>query len=81
MRQQYHLRPADPGVDAWDVHRLIELSQGLPIHEVDIGSIAELDEDHWFFPREQPPTVREIVEHTVPRAVCATSDARGTRRP
>ena len=63
MRKQYHLRPAARGVDAWDVDRLIQMSHGLPIRQVRIESIAELDEDHWTFDRPRRPTVREVVEH------------------
>jgi hypothetical protein len=57
------LRPVETGVDAWDVDRLIELSRGSPVCQVDVDSIGELDQDHWFFYREDRPTVREIVEH------------------
>jgi hypothetical protein len=68
VRKQYYVRPAETGVDAWDVDRLIELSRGRPVREVDVDSIGELDQDHWFFHREDRPTVREIVEHI--RLIC-----------
>lgn len=47
-------------LNAWDVDRLIELSANLPIIEVALDDIAELDEPYWF---EKPPTSREIAEH------------------
>lgn len=42
-RQQYYFRPSDDGFDAWDVSHLIELSASLPVKELPLGSIRELD--------------------------------------
>jgi hypothetical protein len=63
MRKQYHFWPGDRGLDAWDVDRLIVLSQGLPRKSVPIGSIGELDSNYWFDDSEERPTVRRVVEH------------------
>ena len=64
MRKQYHFWPSDDGVgvDAWDVDRLIELSERLPIEEIEVESIRELDSVHWF-DEVQRPTVRAVLEH------------------
>lgn len=63
MRRQYHSRESERGVLTWDVHRLIELSKGLPVIEVPLESIAELDEAFWFKPGDPPPTCRAVALH------------------
>jgi len=62
VRKQYHFWPAPEGVDAWEVSGLIGLSEGLPIEQVAITSIAEIDSIYWFDTIERP-TVRKVVEH------------------
>jgi hypothetical protein len=63
VRKQYHFWPADRGFDAWGVDRLIELSRGLPVEQVPIASINEIDTTYWFDEHDQLPTVRKVVEH------------------
>lgn len=63
MRKQYHFWPADQGFDAWDVDRLIALSQRLPIERVAIDAIGEVDTAYWFDGGNELPTVRKVVEH------------------
>jgi hypothetical protein len=64
MRKQYHFWPSDEGgVDAWDVDRLIELSGSLPIVDVEVGSINEVDSVYWFDDHLEVPTVRRVVDH------------------
>lgn len=65
VRKQYHFwKPASgDGLDAWDVDRLIELSAGLPVHDIAVGSIAELDSVYWFDGGLHRPTVRAVVDH------------------
>ncbi len=63
MRKQYHFWPADNGLDAWDVDRLIQLSSGLPIETVELDSIAEIDSSYWFDASAEVPSVRKVVEH------------------
>ena len=63
VRKQYHLRPGSSGLDAWDVDRLIELSQDLPVVEVPVESIGEVDSNYWFGGDFGEPTVRKLVEH------------------
>ncbi len=62
MRKQYHSRPTDSGRQIWDVHRLVELSKDLPVIEVPLEKIRELDESFWF-EEGHNPTCREILTH------------------
>jgi hypothetical protein len=59
MRKQYNFWPGAVGLDAWDVDRLIELSRDLPVKQVALSSIWELDTAYW----SQPLTVRQVAEH------------------
>jgi hypothetical protein len=59
MRKQYNFWPSDGGVDAWDVDRLVELSRHLPVKQLPLTSIRELDTAYW----SQPLTVRDVVDH------------------
>jgi hypothetical protein len=63
VRKQYHFWPGREGNDAWDVDRLIRLSRGLPIREVPLESIKDVDTDYWFNGSFEAPTVRKVVEH------------------
>jgi hypothetical protein len=63
MRKQYHFRPGGQGLDAWDVDRLVRLSAELPVSEVPVDSIPDLDTAYWALPGSAHPTVREIVAH------------------
>jgi len=47
MREK-HSRPSPEGRAFWWTDRLWILSADLPVHEVDVGSIPELDMDCWF---------------------------------
>jgi hypothetical protein len=62
MRKQYHFWPGAGGLDAWDVDRLVELSKDLPVDEVPLDSIDEIDSVYWF-DDELRPTVRRVVDH------------------
>lgn len=63
VRKQYHFWPGPEGLDAWDVDRLIELSRNLPVVDVEISSIAEVDSVYWFDGHAERPTVRRVVDH------------------
>jgi hypothetical protein len=63
MRKQYHFRHSDRGLLAWDVDRLIQLSQNLPRFRVSLSEIRELDEPFWFSGGSQQATCRAIMEH------------------
>lgn len=64
MRQQYHFRNSDEGLLSWDVFRLIELAKDLPVTEISLADISELDEEFWFDLGGAKPTCRNIIEHT-----------------
>ena len=63
MRKQYHFRPSERGLLAWDVDRLVEASRDLPVIDVPLTEIAELDETFWFDHEQLAPTCRRIAEH------------------
>jgi hypothetical protein len=62
VRKQYHFWPGEDRLDAWDVDRLIELSRALPVEQVSLEQIDEIDSTYWFNEWQQP-TVRSIAEH------------------
>ncbi|MGH9025787.1 MAG: hypothetical protein ACRDWD_06695 [Acidimicrobiia bacterium] len=63
MRKQYHFWPGERGLDAWDVDRLVELSRHLPVKDLPVHSINEIDTNYWFDDDSQRPTVRGVVNH------------------
>ena len=63
MRKQYHFWPGPEGLDAWDVDRLIALSASLPVRDVAVETLPDLDSDYWFDGSAEVPTVRKVVEH------------------
>ena len=62
MRKQYHFRPSGRGLLAWDVDRLIVLTNHFPRVQVPLAAIRELAEPFWFG-NGTAPTCRAIVEH------------------
>lgn len=65
MRQQYHFRDSNEGLLAWDVFRLLTLSQHLKVRNVPLSDIKELDEPFWYEFAGATPTCRNILEHTI----------------
>ena len=63
MRRQYHPHKTEQGTLIWDVHRLVELSRGLPVKKVPLELIPELDQRSWFEEDESPPTCRDVARH------------------
>jgi hypothetical protein len=63
VRKQYHFWPGEHGLNAWDLDRLIELSSGLPVKDVDLASIEEIGSVYRFDDRSQRATVRSVVGH------------------
>jgi hypothetical protein len=63
MRKQYYFLPHGDVYDAWDVDNLIEQSRHLPIKEVPLDDIAEIDSVFWFGADGSPATVRILVRH------------------
>ncbi len=64
MRKQYHLCPSERGVLAWDVDRLIKLTEHFLRRYVQLNTIRELDEVYWFSGDDTRPTCRAVLEHT-----------------
>ncbi|MDC0534761.1 hypothetical protein OAO18_03015 [Francisellaceae bacterium] len=62
MRKQYHFRISPNGFYAWDVERLINLSNSIDPMEVTIGSIEELNQPFWF-DHGYTPSCRAVAEH------------------
>jgi len=48
---------------AWDVRKLLELTDGLPVEEIPLSDIRELDEPFWFELGGEAPTCRSIAGH------------------
>jgi hypothetical protein len=63
MRTQYHFRPSERGLCAWNVERLIQLSRDLPRERVPLAEIRELDEPFWCGGESQKLTCRQVVGH------------------
>lgn len=60
MRKQYNLWPwpTDGLTDAWDVDRLIELTRDLPVEQVRLDSMWQVDVPHW-----GTVTPRDLIDH------------------
>lgn len=63
MRKHYYFRPNGDRFDAWDVDRLVNLSADLPVFEVPLDSIDEIDSVYWMGADGSAPTVRILVRH------------------
>ena len=62
MRKQYHFRPGPHGLRAWDIDRLVMLTKDLPVIQVSLSTIGELDKPYWF-DHGYVPTCRNVAEH------------------
>jgi hypothetical protein len=58
MRKQYHFRPGERGLRAWDVDRLVASTRHLEPESVPLACIREIDESYW-----GAMTCREVAEH------------------
>lgn len=63
MRQQYHFRHQGSDVLIWDVNKLLALTQHLPIEEIPLAHITELDEAYWYDLGGDSPTCRSVANH------------------
>lgn len=63
MRQQYHSRSVGTDVLIWDVKRLVQLVQDLPVISISLMNLAELDENWWFSDKHDAPTPRALAAH------------------
>lgn len=61
MSQRYGEHGPD-GSRYWQIERIWQLAEDLPIEDIPIDVIRGPDEVTWFSP-EQPPTCRAIAEH------------------
>lgn len=61
MRKQYHFRKVGEDTYIWDVDQLILQSLHLPVIQVCLAEIKELDEAYWF-PNHRP-TTRDLIDH------------------
>ncbi|MBL7259564.1 hypothetical protein [Paractinoplanes lichenicola] len=50
------------GDRGWHVETIWRAASGLPVHDLPLETIPELDTDCWF--NGHPPTVRAIIDHT-----------------
>jgi hypothetical protein len=62
VRKQYHFRPGPDGLRAWDVDNLIALAKDLPVVDVPLSAITDLDRPYWY-DHGYVPTCRSIMEH------------------
>ena len=62
MRKQYHFQPSTNGFYAWDVDKLVELSKNLPIIEIKLATIKELEQNYWYQDSTEPTCI-SLVEH------------------
>jgi hypothetical protein len=63
VRRHYYFRSNGDAFDAWDVEHLVELSADLPVREIPLSSIAEIDSVYWMGADGSSPTVRILVRH------------------
>ena len=61
MRRQYHFRKVGEDTYIWDVNRLILQSSNLPVIQIYLDEIKELDEPYWF--PNHHPTTQELIDH------------------
>jgi hypothetical protein len=63
LRKQYYLLPHHGRFIAWDVDRLIQLTNNFSRILVPLDAIREIDEPHWFSGSPQEATCRAVMEH------------------
>jgi hypothetical protein len=63
VRKHYYFRPNGDQFDAWDVERLVELASNLPVLNIPLSSIDEIDSVYWIGADGSSPTVRILVHH------------------
>ncbi|MEM9104181.1 MAG: hypothetical protein AAGC96_00890 [Pseudomonadota bacterium] len=63
MRKQYHTRKVGPDTHVWDVHKLIRASKHLPVIEVPVEDITEIDENWWYQEPGAVPSPRSMAHH------------------
>ena len=56
MRKQYPSRQIGADTYIWDVHKLVRSAQTLPVRNVPLDQISELDENWWYHERGAVPS-------------------------
>jgi hypothetical protein len=62
VREQWHFRRVADGYDVWDVAKLTRLVEHVPVEQIPLSNIADIDREYWF-DHGVAPTVRNVVEH------------------
>lgn len=62
MRKQYYLKPTEKGFNAWDVDRLIEITQNFEVMMVNVIQLLEINKFHCY-QGDIFPTVKSIFDH------------------
>jgi hypothetical protein len=81
VRKQYNFWPwpTDDGrTAAWDVDRLIELSRDLPVNDIEVASVWQLDSPHWgqVTPRDLALHIRLVEEADLAYPIILSADGR-----
>ena len=63
IRPQYHFRWIDGHLHSWDVRKLLVSAAHLPIQDIPLTKIKEIDEPYWFGEGGDTPTCRRIMDH------------------
>jgi len=63
MRPQYHFRPSDAGLQAWDVCKLVAAVASLQPEPLSLDALRELDEPYWYEQGGVVATCRSVAEH------------------
>lgn len=63
LRKQYLSRPMGQDRWIWDVHHLLRQAAPLPVLDVAVADIAELQENWWFPNPDDLPTPEALVAH------------------
>ena len=63
MRKQYHFRPSKNGLYAWDVDKLVALTENMKAKLLPLSDIQEYNENWWFAGKNDLPSCKAIVEH------------------
>ena len=63
IRPQYHFRQVDGRGHVWNVRKLLEAAENLPVIDVPLTDIAEIHEPYWFGETGDVPTCARIMAH------------------
>ena len=63
IRAQYHIRQVGAHTHIWEVRKLLARAAPLPILDVPLTDIAEIDEPYWFGATGDAATCRAVMAH------------------